>query len=170
MKVSAAMTRDVKLVKPQTTIREAAALMAQIDAGSLPVAENDRLIGMVTDRDIAIRAVAEGKSPQTKVTEIMTRQMLYCFEDDELDDVAINMGQNQVRRFPVINHDKRLVGILSLGDVVRKVTLAPQLVKAQISWMVAAASIDATCLRKWRDQRTGIIRTWSGSERRQKAG
>jgi len=150
MKVSAAMTRDVKLVKPETTIREAAALMAQIDAGSLPVAEDDRLIGMVTDRDIAIRAVAEGKSPQTKVTEIMTQEMLYCFEDDELDDVAISMGQNQVRRFPVINHDRRLVGILSLGDVVRKVTFAPQLVKAQISWMVAAASIDASCLRKWR--------------------
>jgi CBS domain-containing protein len=119
MKVSAAMTRDVKLVKPETTIREAAAMMAQIDAGSLPVAENDRLIGMVTDRDIAIRAVAEG-SLQTKVSEVMTREMLYCFDDQELDDVAKNMGQNQVRRLPVINHDKRLVGILSLGDLARK--------------------------------------------------
>ena len=120
MKVSAAMTRDVKLVKPETTIREAAALMAQIDAGSLPVAEDDRLIGMVTDRDIAIRAVAEGKLPQTKVSEVMTREMLYCFDDQELDDIAKNMGQNQVRRLPVVNHDKRLVGILSLGDLARK--------------------------------------------------
>jgi len=120
MKVSAAMTRDVKLVKPETTIREAAALMAQIDAGSLPVAENDRLVGMVTDRDIAIRAVAEGKLAQTKVSEVMTREMLYCFEDQELDDIAKNMGQNQVRRLPVVNHDKRLVGILSLGDLARK--------------------------------------------------
>jgi len=120
MKVSAAMTRDVKLVKPETTIREAAALMAQIDAGSLPVAEDDRLVGMVTDRDIAIRAVAEGKLPQTKVSEVMTREMLYCFDDQELDDIAKNMGQNQVRRLPVVNHDKRLVGILSLGDLARK--------------------------------------------------
>jgi CBS domain-containing protein len=114
------MTRDVKLVNPETTIREAAALMAQIDAGSLPVAEDDRLIGMVTDRDIAIRAVAEGKSLRTKVSEVMTREMLYCFEDQELDDIAMNMGQNQVRRLPVVNHDKRLVGILSLGDLARK--------------------------------------------------
>ena len=114
------MRRDVRLVKPEITVREAAALMAQIDAGWLPVAASDRLIGMVTDRVIAIRAVAAGKSLQTKVSKVMSQEMLYCFEDQELDDVAKNMGQNQVRRLPVVNHDKRLVGILSLGDLARR--------------------------------------------------
>ena len=120
MKVNAAMTEDVRLVKPETTIREAAQLMAKIDCGALPVSDHDRLVGMITDRDIAVRAVAEGKSPQTKVKDVMSREILYCFDDQELDDVAWNMGQNQVRRLPVLNHDKRLVGILSLGDVARR--------------------------------------------------
>ena len=120
MKVNAAMTEDVRLVKPETTIREAAQLMAKIDCGALPVSDHDRLVGMITDRDIAVRAVAEGKSPHTKVKDVMSREILYCFDDQELDDVAWNMGQNQVRRLPVLNHDKRLVGILSLGDVARR--------------------------------------------------
>ena len=120
MKVNAAMTEDVRLVKPETTIREAAQLMAKIDCGALPVSDHDRLVGMITDRDIAVRAVAEGKSPQTKVKDVMSREILYCFDDQDLDDVAWNMGQNQVRRLPVLNHDKRLVGILSLGDVARR--------------------------------------------------
>jgi CBS domain-containing protein len=120
MKVDAAMTRDVRLVKPDQTIREAAQLMAEIDAGSLPVTDNDRLVGMITDRDIAIRAVAQGKSPDTRIREVMSPGILYCFDDQELDEVAQNMGKNQVRRLPVINHNKRLVGILSLGDLSSK--------------------------------------------------
>ena len=120
MKANTAMTRNVRLIDPDQTIREAAQLMAEIDAGSLPVGENDRLVGMITDRDIAIRAVAEGKSPDTKVRDVMTHEMLYCFDDQDLDDVARNMAKNQVRRLPVINHGKRLVGILSLGDLARK--------------------------------------------------
>jgi CBS domain-containing protein len=111
------MTRGVQLVSPEQTIREAAHLMAEIDAGALPVGENDRLVGMITDRDIAVRAVAEGKSPDTKVREIMSNEMLYCFDNQDVEDVARNMGKNQVRRLPVLNQDKRLVGILSLGDI-----------------------------------------------------
>lgn len=120
MKVDAAMTRDVRLVKPDQTIREAAQLMAEIDAGALPVTDKDRLVGMITDRDIAIRAVAQGKSPDARIRDVMSAGILYCFDDQELGEVSRNMGKNQVRRLPVVNHDKRLVGILSLGDLASK--------------------------------------------------
>jgi len=119
MKVSDAMTRDVQVATPTQSIQEAAQLMAKLDAGVLPVGENDRLIGMITDRDIAIRAVAEGRAPTTKVRDIMTEEVLYCFDDQDLDEVAQNMSDIKVRRLPVVNRDKRLVGIISLGDLVR---------------------------------------------------
>ncbi|TMH02967.1 MAG: CBS domain-containing protein [Betaproteobacteria bacterium] len=119
MKVSDIMTRDVRLLSPDQTIREAAKLMAEVDAGALPVGENDRLVGMITDRDIVIRAVAQGKSPDAKVADVMSKEMLYCFDTDAIDDVARNMAEAQVRRLPVINKDKRLVGIISLGDLAR---------------------------------------------------
>jgi CBS domain-containing protein len=86
----------------------------------LPVADGDRLIGMITDRDIAIRAVAAGKSPDTKVREIMSTEVKYCFEDENLEHVQSNLGDLRVRRLPVMNRDKRLVGIVSLGDVATK--------------------------------------------------
>ena len=88
MKVSEAMTRDVRVASPEQSIREAARIMAEIDAGVLPVGENDRLIGMITDRDIAIRAVAEGKGPDTSVREVMTQDVKYCFEDEGTDHGA----------------------------------------------------------------------------------
>jgi CBS domain-containing protein len=119
MRVSEAMTRNVRLCTPGTPIRDVARIMAEIDAGSMPVGENDRLIGMVTDRDIAIRAVATGKGPDTPVREVMSEHVHYCFDDEEVDDVAQNMGDVRVRRLPVVNREKRLVGILSLGDVAR---------------------------------------------------
>jgi CBS domain-containing protein len=119
MKVSQVMTPDVRITSPDETIREAAHLMAEIDAGVLPVGENDRLVGMITDRDIAVRAVASGKSPDTKVREIMSDEVLYCFEDEDLDDVAKNMSDAKVRRLPVLSRDKRLVGIISFGDLAR---------------------------------------------------
>lgn len=119
MKVTNAMSRDVKMTNPSQSIRDAARIMADIDAGSLPVAENDRLVGMLTDRDIAVRAVAQGKSADTPVREIMTREVLYCFEDEDLDDVSSNMAKVKVRRMPVVNRDKRLVGIISFGDLAR---------------------------------------------------
>ncbi|MFZ5779766.1 MAG: CBS domain-containing protein [Pseudomonadota bacterium] len=117
MRVSDAMTRDVLVARPDQTIEAAARSMAEIDAGVLPVGENDRLIGMITDRDIAIRAVGEGRSPSTPVREVMTSDVKYCFEDEDVDHVARNMGDQQVRRLPVVDRSKRLVGILSLGDL-----------------------------------------------------
>ena len=117
MKVSKCMTRDVQLVNPTQSIRDAARMMAEIDAGALPVGQDDRLVGMITDRDIAVRGVAEGKSPDTPIREIMSREVLYCFDDQELKDIARNMGEMKVRRLPVLNRDKRLVGIVSLGDL-----------------------------------------------------
>ncbi|HWZ71303.1 MAG TPA: CBS domain-containing protein [Casimicrobiaceae bacterium] len=119
MKVSKIMTRDVRLLNPDHSIGEAASLMAEIDAGALPVGENDRLVGMITDRDIVIRALAQGRSVHTKVSAIMSKEMLYCFDTDEVDEVARNMGKARVRRLPVVNRDKRLVGIVSLGDIAR---------------------------------------------------
>ena len=119
MKVSDIMTRDVHLLGPDQTIREAASIMADIDAGALPVGENDRLVGMITDRDIVVRAVAKGKSLDTRVADVMSKEVLYCFDTDDIDAVARNMGKSQVRRLPVVNRDKRLVGIVSLGDLAR---------------------------------------------------
>ena len=117
MRVSEAMTRDVYIANPEETIQQAAIAMAGIDAGALPVANNDRLIGMITDRDIAVRGVAEGKSPNTPVRDVMTTDVKYCFDDQDIEEVTLNMGDIQVRRLPVVDRDKRLVGILSLGDV-----------------------------------------------------
>jgi CBS domain-containing protein len=117
MKVREAMTRDVRVASPQQTIREAACMMAEIDAGALPVGENDRLVGMITDRDIAIRAVGEGRSPDTSIRDVMSKEVLYCYEDEDLDDVAGKMAGVKVRRLPVLDRDKRLVGIVSLGDL-----------------------------------------------------
>src|SRR5436305_677303 len=120
MKVSEAMTRDVRVANPNESLRDAARIMAEIDAGALPVGENDRLVGVITDGDIAMRAVAEGKDATTKVRDIMSREVLYCYDDQEIDHVARNMGDVKVRRLPVVNRDKRLVGIISLGDVACK--------------------------------------------------
>jgi CBS domain-containing protein len=117
MKVREAMTRDVRLVKPEQTIREAANLMAELDIGALPVEENDRLVGMITDRDIAVRAVAEGRGPDTRVSEVMSREIKYCYEDQSIDEVTQNMGELRIRRLPVLTREKRLIGILSLGDL-----------------------------------------------------
>jgi CBS domain-containing protein len=117
MKVSDAMTNEVLVARPDQTLRDAAVLMLEHDTGALPVAENERLIGMITDRDIAVRAVARGKSPETPVRDAMTSEVKYCFEDEDTGHVAHNMGEQKVRRLPVVDRDKRLVGILSLGDL-----------------------------------------------------
>jgi len=111
------MTRDVRIANPGQSIRDVAKIMAEIDAGSMPVGENDRLVGMITDRDIAIRAIAKGKGPDTPVRDVMSKDVKYCYEDEDLEHVARNMGDIQVRRLPVVSRDKRLVGIVSLGDV-----------------------------------------------------
>jgi CBS domain-containing protein len=117
MKVREVMTTDVCIVDPEQAICEAACLMADNDVGALPVGENDRLVGMITDRDIAVRAVAKELPSDTKVRDVMSNEILYCFDDEDLDDVAKNMSDAKVRRLPVLNRDKRVVGIVSLGDL-----------------------------------------------------
>ena len=120
MKIADCMSRDVQTVTPDQPIREAAQFMLSADAGSMPVLEGDRLIGMVTDRDIAVRAVAEGRGPDTPVREAMSEQILVCYEDEDIEEVAMKMSDAQVRRFPVLSRDdERLVGIVSLGDLSR---------------------------------------------------
>ena len=118
MKVSECMTRDVEIVQPEQPIREAAQFMLRADAGAMPVCDGGRLVGMLTDRDIAVRAVAEGRGPDTPVREAMTDHIDYCYDDDDLETVAMRMSDLQVRRFPVISRsDDKLVGIVSLGDI-----------------------------------------------------
>lgn len=116
--VKECMTPEVEYVEPNTNIVHIARLMKEQDCGSIPVAENDKLVGFVTDRDIVMRCIAADKDPVMCVAkDIMTPKILYCYETDTLEDVAHNMAENQVRRLPVMNKDKRLVGIVSLGDV-----------------------------------------------------
>src|SRR5438132_1135085 len=120
MKIRDVMTPDAQLCRPDDTLQQAARLMKECDCGVLPVAGGDRLVGMITDRDIAVRCIAEGKGPNTTVREGMTREVLYCFEDEDLQHVCQNMADIQVRRLPVLSRDKRLVGIVSLGDLAKK--------------------------------------------------
>ncbi|MBD9416167.1 CBS domain-containing protein [Pseudomonas sp. PDM16] len=115
MKINEIMTRNVQTVRPEESIREAAALMARIDSGALLVEENDRLVGMLTDRDIALRAVAEGLHGDTPVRQIMSGNVCYCFED--VQHVAQNMADIQKRRLPVLTREKRLIGVVSLGNI-----------------------------------------------------
>jgi CBS domain-containing protein len=115
-----AMSRNVRTVSKEDTVQAAARMMLEEDAGVLPVSEGDRLVGMVTDRDIAVRIAAEGKdAAKTKVRDVMTDEVLYCFEDEDTGHVADNMAEMQVQRLPVMDRDKRLVGIVSIGDIAR---------------------------------------------------
>jgi CBS domain-containing protein len=112
------MTPDVSYVEPNTPILEIARKMRDADIGSTPVVEDDRLVGMVTDRDIVVRLVADGSDVGTKTArDAMSPGSLYCFADDSVEAVLDNMGDRQIRRLPVVNRDKRLVGVVSLGDL-----------------------------------------------------
>ena len=117
MKVSEAMTPDVQLCTPQDTLKDAAEAMMALNVGLLPVTDGDRLVGMISDRDIATRGVAMGLGPDSPVQAVMTDDVKYCFEDQDLEEVTQNMGEIQVRRLPVVNRDKQLVGIITLGDI-----------------------------------------------------
>ena len=120
MKIREVMRPDAKLTNPNDTVRHAAELMKDCDCGILPVADGDRLVGMITDRDIAVRCIAEGKGPDAKVRDAMTEEVKYCFEDEDVSQVCANMSEIQVRRLPVMDRNKRLVGIVSLSDLVRQ--------------------------------------------------
>ena len=118
MQVNQIMTPDVTFVGPDTQLQEIARRMRDEEIGSLPISVNDRLIGMVTDRDIVVRAVAEGlDAREATARDVMSPKILYCFDDTPVEAALKNMGENQVRRLPVIDHDKRLVGVVSLGDL-----------------------------------------------------
>jgi CBS domain-containing protein len=117
MKVSDCMSRNVRLCSPDDTLRDVARKMREADAGALPVGEQHRLIGMITDRDIVLRAVAEGKGPDTPVREAMTREVYYAFDDEDLVEAATTMSKLKIRRLPVLSHQRRVVGILSLSDI-----------------------------------------------------
>ncbi len=120
MKISEVMTREVATVRADQTAQEAANFMLQGDAGSIPVIDGDRLIGMVTDRDIAVRGVAKGLGPDTPVRDLMTSGLICARENDDIDEVATKMSEAQVRRLPVIDESENLVGIVSLGDLARE--------------------------------------------------
>lgn len=116
--ISELMTRDVRIVSPDTTLQQAAQLLQELDIGSLPVCNGQRLLGMVTDRDITIRGTAAGLPPQsTPVKDVMTESIAYCLETDSVDDVMRKMGERQLRRMPVIDGERNLVGIVALGDL-----------------------------------------------------
>ena len=120
MKVREVMTRDVQTVQPDQPVREAASFMLSADAGSIPVTDGSRLIGMITDRDIAVRGVAKGLGPDTPVRELMTSECVCARDDDDISDAASKMSEAQVRRLPVIDEQKQLCGIVSLGDLSRE--------------------------------------------------
>jgi CBS domain-containing protein len=115
--VAEVMTPDVEVVRPEETLRDAARAMADLDVGSLPVCDGRKLVGVITDRDITVRAVAEGKSVDTPVSEVMTDEVVWCTDTDSIDDVLQQMSDAQVRRSPVVDRNRQLVGIVALGDI-----------------------------------------------------
>ena len=136
MKVKQAMHKGVQWVGPGTSVNQLARLMREHDIGAIPIGENDRLIGMVTDRDIVCRCIAEGLDPKAVTArDVMTAGILYCLDKQELDDAARVMEMKRVRRLPVINGKKRMVGMLSLGDVY---SAAPRTVREETMQAVSA--------------------------------
>lgn len=117
MKVRDILTKDPEVIRPDAMICEAARKMKQLNIGMLPVCDGERLVGAITDRDLTIRAVADGSDPlKTRVRDVMTPHICYCFDDQDLEEAAKQMEEKQIRRLAVLNRNKRLVGIISLGD------------------------------------------------------
>jgi CBS domain-containing protein len=120
MKTQEIMTRKVQVAEPTLPIAKAAQKMRDLNIGFLPICENDKLIGTLTDRDITIQSVAQGRDPRlASVREIMSQQVFYCYEDDDIEHAAEHMKEREVRRLVILNREKRLVGVLSLGDIAR---------------------------------------------------
>ena len=123
MQLSEILTRDVETIRPDAPVREAAQRMRSMDVGSLPVCDGQRLLGMVTDRDLALRILADGRDPNaTPVKDAMTPDVCYAFEDDDVRRAADLMKERQIRRLPVLNRDKQLVGIVAIGDIATHAT------------------------------------------------
>jgi CBS domain-containing protein len=118
MRIAEIMTQDPEVITSEFFLKDAALKMRELDVGMLPIAKDDRLVGMLTNRDITIRATAEGRDPKrTKVQDVMTPEVVYCFEDQDVSEAAKLMQEKQIRRLPILNREKRLIGIVSLGDV-----------------------------------------------------
>jgi CBS domain-containing protein len=120
MKVREFMSHGVQTAQPEDTVRDVAQAMADLDIGSMPVVEGQKLIGMITDRDIALRVVGAGLSSSTLVHQAMTRDVEFCLVDDDIDEVAHKMGKMQIRRLPVLDEARRLIGIVALGDLAKE--------------------------------------------------
>ena len=120
MKISDLMTTEIETDTPQQTAKEAASFMLSADTGSIPVCDNGKVIGMITDRDIAVRGVAEGRGPETSVRDLMSKDIVCAREDDDISAIASRMSEAQVRRLPVVDADNRIVGMVSLGDLSRE--------------------------------------------------
>jgi CBS domain-containing protein len=120
MKVREAMTRDVRTARPEDSIQQLARLMDEADTGAIPIVEGDRPVGLVTDRDIVIRALAQGRGVETTASQVMTSELEFASEDDDLSEVSDKMARMQVRRMLVLDHNRRLCGILSLGDLAQE--------------------------------------------------
>lgn len=120
MKIAEVMTPNPEVVSSEQPIQEAARRMLDSDTGALPVADGERLIGMVTDRDIAVRAVAEGRGPETPVRDVMSEKLLFAWDDQDVDEVAMQMSDAQVRRMPILSREgETLVGMVSIADLVQ---------------------------------------------------
>lgn len=133
MKIGDVMTPDLEAITPGETLKAAARLMAELDSGSLPVGEDNKLVGIITSRDIAVHVVAAGKDPeQVTVRQVMSPDVLYCFADEYVDEVSEKMGDWWVRRLPVVNQDKRLLGTVSLSDLLPS-TAASEETDAQLA-------------------------------------
>jgi CBS domain-containing protein len=118
MQIREIMTREIDVIPPNTSIRDAAAKMKELDVGAIPVCDGQNLTGLVTDRDITVRAVAEGRDPsQVRVSEVMSHEIAYCFEDETIEQAANLMESKQIRRLPILDRNKQLAGIISLGDI-----------------------------------------------------
>ena len=142
MQVKDVMSKDVQIVSPDALLPEVAKKMRQRDCGSILVAKDDRLVGVITDRDLALRCVAESHHPaETTAEQVMTKEMLYCYDTDEFEAVALNMTNNKVRRMPVLDKDKRLVGIVSLGDLAAHSTDQHHLICGRALGHICAAPV-----------------------------
>lgn len=130
MKISQCMSKDVKWINTNKTAQDAAKLMRENNIGSIPVEENEKFVGIVTDRDLALHILAEGKSLDSNVKDCMTKGIKYCFEDESVKEVASQMGELKIRRMPVMNRDKKLVGIVSLADIATEPSCQQEAIKA----------------------------------------
>jgi CBS domain-containing protein len=120
MQVKEAMCKDFKIITPDTTLREAAECMRDCDCGYLPIGRNDKLTGAITDRDIVVRGIAAGHNPDDAVVkDIMSEEVIYCFEEDDVQKAAEKMKGEQIRRLVVLNKDKRMTGVITVGDIAR---------------------------------------------------